>query len=46
VEVVLCVSVLKGDDLYVYYGGADEVICVATLEFKCLVDALEDQKSR
>ncbi len=41
-----CGSVLKGDDLYVYYGGADEVVCVATLEFKCLVDALEEQKSR
>ncbi len=41
-----CGCVLKEDDLYVYYGGADEVVCVAKVEFKCLVDALEKQKSR
>ncbi len=30
--------------LYLYYGGADEVVCVATTEFACLVRALEEQK--
>jgi len=37
-----CGAVLLGDDLYVYYGGADEVICVATLELKCLIGALAE----
>jgi beta-1,2-mannobiose phosphorylase / 1,2-beta-oligomannan phosphorylase len=42
-----CGAVLMpGGNLYVYYGGADEVVCAATMEFKCLVDALEEQKSR
>lgn len=39
-----CGNVLVNDYLYVYYGGADEVVCVARMEFKCLIDALEDQK--
>lgn len=34
-----CGSVLKDDELFVYYGGADEVVCVAKIEFKCLIDA-------
>lgn len=41
-----CGQVLLGDDLYIYYGGADEVVCVASVQFKCLVDALEEQKTR
>lgn len=36
-----CGSVLMGDDLYIYYGGADEVVCAAKIEFKGLVDALK-----
>jgi len=31
--------------LYVYYGGADQVICVASIEFHCLIDALQDTKT-
>ena len=31
-------QVLIGEDLYVYYGGADKVICVATAKMKDLVD--------
>ncbi len=31
------------EELYVYYGGADEVVCVARIEFACLVDALHKQ---
>lgn len=27
-------AVVKGDDLYVYYGGADKVVCVATTPLK------------
>lgn len=41
-----CGAVLQGDNLYVYYGGADEVVCAATMEFPCLVNALEEQKGR
>lgn len=31
-------NVIIGDDLFVYYGGADKVCCVATAKFKDLVD--------
>jgi predicted GH43/DUF377 family glycosyl hydrolase len=42
-----CGSVLlENGHIYTYYGGADEVVCVARMEFKCLVDALEAQKNR
>lgn len=27
-------ALIKGDDLYVYYGGADKVVCVATTPIK------------
>ncbi len=27
-------AVIKGDDLYIYYGGADKVVCVATTPIK------------
>jgi predicted GH43/DUF377 family glycosyl hydrolase len=41
-----CGSVLlENGNLYTYYGGADEVVCVARVEFKCLIDALEAQKN-
>lgn len=41
-----CGAVILDENLYVYYGGADEVLCAATMELKCLVDALEEQKMR
>lgn len=41
-----CGAVLLNENLFVYYGGADEVVCVATIEFASLVNALEEQKSR
>ena len=31
-------TVLLGDELFVYYGGADKVICVATIKLKELLD--------
>ncbi|MFA5986587.1 MAG: hypothetical protein WC819_04555 [Parcubacteria group bacterium] len=40
-----CGAVVLGDNLFVYYGGADEVVCAASIEFKSLVTALEEQKS-
>jgi beta-1,2-mannobiose phosphorylase / 1,2-beta-oligomannan phosphorylase len=27
-------AVVKGNDLYIYYGGADRVVCVATTPLK------------
>ncbi|PID51926.1 MAG: hypothetical protein CR972_04445 [Candidatus Moraniibacteriota bacterium] len=40
-----CGAVLMDNgNLYLYYGGADEVVCAATMEFTCLVNALEEQK--
>ncbi len=40
-----CGTVLMQDgQLYIYYGGADEVICVARTDFQCLVDTLKKQQ--
>lgn len=33
-------AVIRGDDLYVYYGGGDKVICVATTPMKEFLDYL------
>lgn len=33
-------AIIKGDDLYVYYGGGDKVICVATTKLEDLLDHL------
>ncbi len=33
-------AVLRGDDLYVYYGGADKVVCVATTPIKEFLEYL------
>ncbi|MDZ4226444.1 MAG: hypothetical protein U1C66_03055 [Patescibacteria group bacterium] len=35
-----CGQVLRGDTLYIYYGGADTVLCVATLSLKKLLNIL------
>ncbi|MDH4330381.1 MAG: hypothetical protein OEV93_02415 [Candidatus Moranbacteria bacterium] len=35
-----CGSVVIDDTLFVYYGGADEVVCVATMKFSKLINAL------
>ncbi len=36
-----CGSVLRGDTLFIYYGGADTVLCVATLSLKTLMQKLQ-----
>lgn len=38
--VYACGAVVKKGELYVYYGGADKVICVATANLRSLVDAV------
>ncbi|MBN1644151.1 MAG: hypothetical protein JW856_04970 [Dehalococcoidales bacterium] len=35
-----CGAVVVGDDLFVYYGGADSVICVATMKLDELLTSL------
>jgi predicted GH43/DUF377 family glycosyl hydrolase len=35
-----CGMVVIGDILYIYYGGADEVTCVATMKLSIILDAL------
>jgi len=37
-----CGAVVLGKTLYVYYGGADQVVCVATVEFERLVTAVKN----
>jgi len=39
-----CGQVIIDDTLYVYYGGADQVTCAASMDFSCLVDALQENK--
>lgn len=41
-----CGAVLNDNTLYVYYGGADKVVCVATTPFKKLTKALLERKTR
>ena len=38
--VYACGAVVRGDMLYVYYGGADKVVCVATAPLAPFLDAL------
>jgi predicted GH43/DUF377 family glycosyl hydrolase len=35
-----CGMVLKGDTLYIYYGGADKVTGVATMKLSVLLNSL------
>ena len=35
-----CGMVVRGNLLYIYYGGADQVVGVATMELKIILDAL------
>lgn len=42
-----CGHVLWHDDMiYIYYGGADEVVGVAMISYSCLLGALQEQKTR
>ncbi|HUQ29947.1 MAG TPA: hypothetical protein VM103_00275 [Candidatus Paceibacterota bacterium] len=38
--VYACGAVIKGDTLYVYYGGADKVVCVAFANLRAFLRAL------
>lgn len=38
--VYACGAVVRGGTLYVYYGGADKVVCVATTDLDSFLDAL------
>ena len=38
--VYACGAVIRGEMLYVYYGGADKVVCVAIAPLKQFLDAL------
>ena len=40
-----CGAVVKEGRLFVYYGGADKVVCVASVEMKELVENLKKHKS-
>jgi predicted GH43/DUF377 family glycosyl hydrolase len=33
---------VKGDDIYLYYGASDEVICGAKLSIKQILETLKD----
>jgi beta-1,2-mannobiose phosphorylase / 1,2-beta-oligomannan phosphorylase len=35
-----CGAIVRGNLLYMYYGGGDKVVCVATMEMKIILDAL------
>jgi predicted GH43/DUF377 family glycosyl hydrolase len=38
--VYACGAVVQGDTLFIYYGGADKVVCVATTPLETFVNAL------
>ena len=42
--VYACGSVLKNKDLYVYYGGADKYVCMASINLQELIDSLKEDK--
>lgn len=39
-----CGAVVKKGELFVYYGGADKFVCVATINLKTLIDDLKKNK--
>ena len=41
-----CGFVLKNDTIYLYYGGADKVVCGATISLKILLDYLLRSRSK
>ncbi len=43
--VYACGAVVRDDTLFVYYGGADKVVCVATSPLKTFLDALLEEDS-
>lgn len=41
-----CGAVTRGDDLYVYYGGADAVVCGGRISRAALLDCLKRQRTQ
>jgi predicted GH43/DUF377 family glycosyl hydrolase len=41
-----CGHVIKNDEIYLYYGGADRVICGAKIGLTALVDYLKNSKEK
>ena len=41
-----CGYVLKGDTIILYYGGADKVVCGATISLKILIDYVLKSRSK
>jgi len=39
-----CGAVVKNGELFVYYGGADKFVCVASINLKELIDDLKKDK--
>jgi predicted GH43/DUF377 family glycosyl hydrolase len=39
-----CGAVVKDGELYVYYGGADKHVCVASIELDILLDKIKEDK--
>jgi len=39
-----CGAVIKNSELFVYYGGADKFVCVASVGVKELIDSLKEDK--
>lgn len=37
-------TVLRGDDLFIYYGAADKYIGVASVSLQGLIDEIKNQK--
>ncbi len=40
-----CGAVIKNKELFVYYGGADKYVCVASITLKELIDSLKGDKN-
>ncbi len=39
-----CGAIVKNDELYVYYGGADKFVCVASMDLNDLINSLKEDK--
>jgi predicted GH43/DUF377 family glycosyl hydrolase len=40
--VYACGAVVRDDKLFIYYGGGDKFVCVATVNFKEFMDSLRN----
>ena len=44
--IYICGSILKNDNVYIYYGGADKVSCVATVKLDDILECLLPEKKQ